>query len=420
MKKLFQFSILTILLLLPSYLVKAQDTDEKDSIPMVLEKIQSDLSVFSKIKISGYLQAQYQSIDSAGAKGFSGGDFDAGIDNRFMIRRGRLKIAYTNNLSQYVIQLDANEKDGVSVKDIYMKFTDPWTNAFTFTGGLFNRPFGYEIEYSSSQRESPERARIYQTLFSGERDLGACLTFQPRKSSPYNFLKIDLGLFNGINKKDFDNKKDFIGRITLNKLFFSENLKVGIGASYYDGSVVNDTFKMYKMDGEVFVVDKPRISANSYSDRIYKGIEMQLAYSGPIGISQLRGEYLWGTSSGTKSSTKLIDKKLAEDIYIRPFSGWYILFSQNIAQLPVQLVAKYDVYDPNTKVTDDKIGAVGSFTNAGDIKYSTLGLGLIYRWDSNIKITAYYDMVTNEETKVSKYYTDLQDNAFTLRIQYKF
>ena len=60
-------------------------------------------------------------------------------------------------------------------------------------------------------------------------------------------------------------------------------------------------------------------------------------------------------------------------------------------------------------------------TTAADIKYTTLGLGLAYRWDSNIKLTAYYDMVTNEtSSNLSGYTQDLKDNVFTLRMQYKF
>jgi hypothetical protein len=60
-------------------------------------------------------------------------------------------------------------------------------------------------------------------------------------------------------------------------------------------------------------------------------------------------------------------------------------------------------------------------TGAPDIKYSTLGLGLAYRWDTYVKLTAYYDMVTNEtSSNLSGYGKDLKDNVFTLRMQFKF
>lgn len=94
-------------------------------------------------------------------------------------------------------------------------------------------------------------------------------------------------------------------------------------------------------------------------------------------------------------------------------------------QSPWQVIAKYDWYDPNTDVTGNEIGTtvVNGLvkTNATDLKYTTIGLGLAYRWDANVKLTAYYDMVTNETSnKLSGYTKDLKDNSFTLRMQVKF
>src|SRR6478609_4343751 len=67
---------------------------------------------YDKIKISGYMQPQYQKIQTKGAKSYSGGDFPPNVDSRFMMRRGRLRIDYvhfsdTKNPSiQFVFQFD--------------------------------------------------------------------------------------------------------------------------------------------------------------------------------------------------------------------------------------------------------------------------------------------------------------------------
>jgi len=143
----------------------------------VLE-MKSVLDALKKIKISGYIQAQFQSAETDGAKSFAGGDFPVNTHNRFMIRRGRIKFNYDNDLTQYVLQLDATEK-GVALKDAYVSIKDPWLRTFGLTGGVFDRPFGFEISYSSSMRESPERSRLFQTLFPGERDLGAKIEIKP-------------------------------------------------------------------------------------------------------------------------------------------------------------------------------------------------------------------------------------------------
>ena len=86
-----------------------------------------------------------------------------------------------------------------------------------------------------------------------------------------------------------------------------------------------------------------------------------------------------------------------------------------------KLVVKYEWFDPNTNVDDDIIGAkANSRTSKADIAYTTLGLGVLYDYDDNVRVTAYYDITTNESTNLAGYTNDLKDNVFTLRIQYKF
>src|SRR6185436_4243379 len=147
--------------------------------------------------------------------------------------------------------------------------------------------------------------------------------------------------------------------------------------------------------------------------REYIGFDAQVSIDWAPGITTLRGEYIQGTQPGTASSSTSTMVALTSDIYKRKFNGAYLYFLQNIMQTPWQLVVKYDWYDPNTDVAGDDIakttgirsftdnmGAVSKYTvaktGATDLKYTTLGLGLVYRWDANVKLTAYYDMVTNE------------------------
>jgi opacity protein-like surface antigen len=319
--------------------------------------------------------------------------------------------------------------------------------AFTVTGGVFNRPFGFEVPYSSASLESPERARFNQTLFPGEEDLGASLTFQMPKASPWNFIKIEAGLFagNGINP-EFDKKKDFIGHIGIQKSIFSEMVKFGIGASYYNGGVYQGTANAYKMTESggvnVFLKTPASDTIGTYHKREYKGFDAQLTFESPIGLTTLRGEYVLGTQPGqskkttspTSDFTKVSGTATIPDTYVRDFNAGYFFLSQTIARTPLTLVVKYDFYDPNTKVKGNEIGnsvvgAVYKATTEADLRYSTLGMGVLFAVSSNVKITAYYDMVTNEKTSNlkpdftksnSNFSKDLKDNVFTLRLQYKF
>lgn len=431
--------LLSIALLALGANASAQESSNPvDTLAAYVQKMNTSVTSLQKLKISGYVQFQYQKADSAGIKSFAGGDFDSKVNNRFAVRRGRVKFAYAGTLSNYVLQFDVTEK-GLAIKDAYLNFTEPWLQAFTVTGGVFNKPFGYEIAYSSSQRESPERSRFTQTLFPGERDLGAMLTFQMPKTSPWNFLKIDAGYFagNGPNP-EFDNKKDFIGRAGIAKATSNEKIRYGLGLSYYNGGVFQGTRNVYKIwdvDGVNVFTRFPSDTSTQvgqFRKREYKGIDAQLTVETVLGFTSLRGEYVYGIQPGqSKSSTspttdfiKGVATESLPDTYVRNFKAGYVYFVQSISHTPITLVAKYDFYDPNTKVKGNEIGKSVSgekATTAADLKYTTLGLGAIFAISNNVKVTAYYDMVTNEKSSSLKGYSkDLKDNVFTFRVQYKF
>ena len=51
---------------------------------------------FDRIRLSGYIQPQYQFAQREGIDTYNGGDFPARVDNRFMLRRGRIRFDYAN------------------------------------------------------------------------------------------------------------------------------------------------------------------------------------------------------------------------------------------------------------------------------------------------------------------------------------
>ena len=322
-------------------------------------------------------------------------------------------------MASAVFQLDVTEK-GVGFKDAYLNIKDPWINSMQLRAGIFDRPFGYEISYSSSRRESPERSTVFQTLFPDERDLGAMLVLQAPKSSPWSILKLEAGVFagNGI-KQETDSKKDFIGHLSGAKEWNS--ISFGAGVSYYNGKVYQGTKNLYTMSGNGFVLNNHASNEGKFAKREYIGFDAQFAITSVIGKTQLRGEYLFGQQPGTDSNSKspnassLPDK----DTYIRDFSGGYAMLVQDIGELPVSVVAKYDWYDPNTDVSKDEIGR--NSTVKADISKNTFGVGALWNMNSAIRLTAYYEFNSNEKTaNLAGFEKDIKDDVFTLRLQYKF
>ena len=391
-----------------------------------------EIKKLKKLKISGYAQLQYELSEQFGSTKVGGtaayqADRDAKSGNfsRFGIRRGRVKVTWEESFGSAVFQLDITEK-GVGIKDAYLKAKDPWLNIFSFTGGIFDRPFGDEISYSSSNRESPERSLIFQKLFPDERDLGAMLTVSAPNGTKIAGLKLDAGLFSGNGIRTDDNSKmDFIAHLKYDKKW--NDFAFGVGASMYYGTVNNADTLLYRIQNGKW--DKKEVEANGLNIRQYYGIDAQFSAFTSWGISNIRGEFLFGTQpskSGDFGSPKADTYINAAPFnYMRQFMGGHLYFIQDIYRTPLTFVFKYGYLDPNTQIKGNDI------TNKTDLANHNYGLGLLVRMTSYLKLQLFYEMIVNEKTdqinpavqangKVLDYSKNVKDNVFTARLQFKF
>ena len=399
----------------------------------------STVAALSKIKVSGYIQAQYQAADVMKVLSLNGFKSSA-VRQAFLIKRGRLKTTYDAGLCQYVLEIDATQ-DGVGLKDAYASFKEPWMKALSLTVGSQDRPFGYEVGYSSSMLESPERSRIIGNLFPKEKDLGAMLEFA-QEDGALSFLDIKAGVFNGMTNilNENDDNKDLIGRIGVKVPLRDIGLDIDGGFSGYSGKVTdnNDTAKTFNDASKAWTTVTGK--KNTTFERQYFGGDLQLFYATPvIGGTCLKGEYIQGKQPTTNTGSDFYndaDPKTAavtSPLYNREFSGYYAYFIQNIDPINLQIVVKYDYWDPNTKVDATDFTNSTTTLNAGDIAYSTWGFGLLYYipWASNIRCMVYYEMPKNEQLSNLKTgaslitYKDNNTSAtnlnlLTARVQVKF
>jgi hypothetical protein len=443
MKKIFNLLLVFILF---TRVANSQDKKEiiNDSIQKSLADIKKTIDVIKRIKITGWAQLQLQFADSSGQQSFDGGNFAPNVDKRFMIRRGRIKFVHTNQNTEYFLQVNLTER-GINLTDFYGKVTDPWTKWISLQVGLFNRPFGYEIQQSSADRETPERSRYTQVLLPNERDLGAALIIEAPKKSKLHGLKFVGGFFNGTGiptngdynnptpgkqfLNDYDVFKDFIGRLNYSKSLKDDIVKFGIGLSHYNGAVrqfnnvvysttltdTTGTLKWMANDTTTHSL------AGKGAARVYYGADAQVSIKSVIGTTTLRLEYMTGTQPGTSSSTGSSAFENKTSTYIRNFTGYSAVFVQRIGKSKHELAVKYSVYDPNTKVANDAIGKLGSGFGAADIAYTDLGFGYVNYFNDHIKFMIYYNLVKNELTKnMLAYSKDLKDNVLTLRMQVRF
>jgi predicted porin len=431
------FSCLIISIFFPGFIqqIKAQRyLADYDSTLFVKDTLRPFIKRMENLSFSGYLQPQFQVAQEKGASSYEGGNFSEFSNNRFMLKRARMKFDYripgrrgSFPAALFTFQFEATERD-VNVRDMFIRIFEPRKSNFSLTAGLFSRPFGYEVNLSSAYRETPERGRMSQILMPSERDLGAMITYESQKSDrKAPSIKFDLGLFNGQGKSgpaEFDSFKDLISRLTLKQTKLGSSFLLSGGLSLLRGGWVQATKYKYEMGeasgNKVFLVDSSIGNIGNKAPRQYYGADLQLAYRHDWGKTELRGEYWKGRQPGTATTTTNPGTLPLVPTYLRNIDGAFIYFLQNIVNEKWELMAKYDWYDPNTKVKKEEIGKPGTNLTVADIKFYTIGVGLTHYFNNNLKILGYYDFVKNETTALTGFTGDSKDNVFTMRIQLRF
>ena len=391
----------------PEDSIKAALQETKDRLDGISENmatLNSDVAILKWVKISGYIQARYEYNDSS-KNGVAGGyDVSKNLNaNNFYIRRGRIKFTIQpGSSSKYVIYFDAS-KNTISLKETYVElYKNIGKHNLTLTFGQFNYPFGYEIEYSSSKRDFPERSLAETNLFKGERDRGVNLTWALAK-----YLQFNAGLFQGYGIEDknftwFDptKAKDVIGRAKVKLGMVDFGLSGNWGKTYLPGSAaVSGVTTWYDVNGNGVIdpgeikttVPKAAVPALE-KDKIRYGADAQVYLDFlPLGGTGFRGEYYQAKDNDKNER------------------GWYLWLSQNI-YTKFGAAARYDYWDPNTD------------SNAKNNATGTLSLALHYFWDSYVRVTAAYDIPhqLSGNSIFSKYSGDRKDNRFTLQFQFMF
>jgi hypothetical protein len=421
-----------IIFLLPTLKVFCQRyLADYDSTLFIRDTLRPLAKRFVNLNISGYMQPQFQVAQSKGAPSYEGGNFSEFSDNRFMLRRARLKFDYVLPSKDkdfpkalFTFQFDATER-GVFVRVMFVRVYEPKHKNFSIATGLVARPFGFEVNLSSSYRETPERGRMSQILMPTERDLGAMLMYESQKPNRKSPFKFDIGLFNGeglSGTTDFDSYKDLISRFTLKPLEVSNTIFISGGLSFLNGGWRQATKYKYEMSEQggkkVFAVDSNLANIGDKAPKKYYGADVQMGYKHAWGKTEIRAEYWKGKQPGTASSTTNAGTLPLMPTYIRNFDGAFFYFLQNIINQKWELMAKYDWYDPNTKAEKKEIGTTN--LSSADIKFSTLGFGITRYFTGNLKLLAYYDIVRNENTVLSGFSSDSRDNIFTVRMQVRF
>ena len=359
---------------------------------------ESDLGKLNKIKISGYIQAEFRNYQSGLVK-------TNDPYSTFLIRRARVKFTYEAlDGVKFVLQPDFSTGN-LTLKDAYAIVNIPKIKDWSLWAGQFNRP-NYEVEYSSSQREVLERSRVIRAIYPGEREIGVKIEYIG-STIPLKFQFAVLnGNFTGSQAIDADTKKDLMSRIVYSVKLPEAGIGIDLGVNGYLGGTRIKTNPF--VVNPLMVVDS--VNIGDYLDKQWLGGEIQI-FTDFIGGMAIKGEYMAGRNnyaSLTALSATIAQKK-ADPNKVRDFSGYYIYLIKNIG-LKHQLVARYDYYDPNTDVSGDDAG--------NELNYKTFIASWQYYLNDFIRLSLQYEIPKNETNSANP--ADLKDNTLGIRIQAKF
>ena len=400
--------------------------DRIDGISENMGVMTTDIALLKRLKVSGYVQGRFEYSDTSKSGVAGGWDATKNLNaNNFYIRRGRIKFTFEPDASsKYVIYFDAS-KNTISMKEAYLELTKLHReNTFKLTAGQFNYPFGYEIEYSSSKRDFPERSLAENKLFKGERDRGVNLSWvAPR------LLQANLAVVQGYGIENntftwFDptKQKDIIARLKAGLGKVDLGVSTYWGETYTPGSApvaaVPASTKWLDANGNGAidageVTTTPAVAAKAAgaavnTDKIRYGLDAQAYFDFlPVGGTALRGEFYYGEDY----------QKAASDM-VGTSKGWYLWLSQSLGT-KFGAALRYDFFDPNVHNDYSESDPAKRAILVNDAT-GTTSLALHYYWDSYVKITAAYDIFSTlkDGSMFSKYDGDLKDNRFTLQLQF--
>ncbi len=388
-------------------------------------------SRFAGISIQGFAQLDYairqsssdQLVDATGAPL---------NQDRFNLRRARLKVVADYGRVLGALELDANTNNGTQVRVVGAEASYSLaerarggTSPAIVTAGSFKIPFGQEVVESDADRLFLERSTVVRALFPGEFDLGA------RVAGTWRSFSYALAAQNGepigeasFPLRDPNAAKDFTGHVGLDAPVGGARVMAGFsalsGRGFHKGAPsTKDTivWRDTNEDGAVEVSEIQNIpghaaTPSSSFDRFAVGGDLRLIVPVPsLGALELRGEILTGNNLD-RAIVPADPVSSARDLRE---TGYY---AQILQELPRGFIvgARFDHYDPDADVTDRQSGNVVPASST----FSSLALAGAIRFQ-NGRLIVEYDVNRNHLGRdAAGVPTNLKDNAFTIRAEVKF
>lgn len=384
-------------------------------------------------------------------------------ENRFVLRRARLRAERDHGLFHGAFEIDANTIDGPQLRPINAEASfkwpadrpyartpwaydpsgtrgsvdgpvqmprslsstgEPW---FMVTAGLFRTPFGFEVPESERARPWLERSTMSNAMFPQSFDLGV------RVLGGYRFLRYAFGIVNGapIGERTFPGRdpnesKDLVFRVggatAITEAIRVEGGVSGVsGRGFHRGQPATKDLIQWQDSNADGVIDNttelqvipgsPATPSESFK-RFAVGADLRATITLPmLGDLHLRAEVVRGSNidRGLFVSDPVVATRDLRQL------GYYIGASQEITRWALVGV-RYDRYDPDADAREQEpFTLVPRDTSMSTWSFSAAGRTRIAR------LIAQYDHRQNALGRdASGRPTTLADDSFTLRAEVHF
>ncbi|HET7538417.1 MAG TPA: hypothetical protein VFK05_01050 [Polyangiaceae bacterium] len=380
------------------------------------------------LKVTGYVQAQYEFHQDSEDQLQQGGVLLN--QNRFLLRRTRIKLQREWQYGGIMIELDANTVKGPAIglqhAEVSLAYRNPDQSPLAqLTLGLFDNPFGRELVESPRERPFMERSYASRAFFPAEPDLGL------RISGQASFLRYAAAVVNGqplgdrtgFILQDPNAHKDVLGRVGVDVTLSSPVRIIGgvsvlNGKGFHAGSDATKNTLSWRdnvsEDGIVTVpeiIGVPGVAAQPSKnfDRWLVGADLGAQLVTNLGTTHLYGEF--SVASNMDRNTFVADP-VTTGIDAREF-GWYLSLYQEFRQGPIAGF-RVDQYDPNADFADSRAGKLIPLT-ATITTYSPLvGFQVAHK----ARLVAEWDIIRDSLARnTSGVPVDRKNNIVTIRLQ---
>lgn len=319
---------------------------------------------------TGYLQAQYEAHQDSQNQVQQGGALLN--QNRFVLRRARLRATHTAEMAEGAFEVDANTVNGATLNVRRAEATIFWPpkekdapRLVAASIGVFDLPFGHELVEPPRTRHFAERSTVSRALFPSEPDAGAKL------SGGIGFFRYALAVVNGepidersgFGARDPNATKDLVARFgferTMGRVFAAGGVSWTRGKGFHLGTqATKDALQWRDLneDGqvqpnEILAVPGTAATPSASFSRWAVGVDARAEIVTPLGRTRVFAEAVWAQNM---DRGLYVADPIASSLDIRE-RGWVVGVTQEI--LPFSIVGfRMDFYDPNADSQTKKLG----------------------------------------------------------------